>query len=889
MAASPISSVGTLVLQGRTHRYCSLLQAEAAGLAGVSRLPRCLRVILENVLRQAALGLDDAQQAHTVLRWLDRKRGDGDIRFRPLRVMMDDTAGLPLVGDLAAMRDEAAEAGVDPRTIDLALPVDFVVDHSVIADHAGTADALERNVALELARNRERYEFLRWGAGAFPRLRVYPPGSGICHQINLEHLSEVVALREFAGEPWLCPDSMVGIDSHTPMVNALGIVGWGVAGMEGLAAALGDPVSLRLPEVLGVRLTGRLRPGVLATDLVLTLVQKLRAAGVVGRFVEYFGPGLDGLSCPDRATVANMTPECGATMSYFPIDAQTVQYLRVTGRSGEHCERVAAYARAQGLWREPEEAAADYSETLTIALDTIEPSVSGPRWPHARIAPHEVPAAFGASVTRPAVTAGADGTAIRDGDIAIAAITSCTNTSNPAAMLAAGLVARNALARGLRVAPHVKTSFSPGSRVVADYLAAVGLLASLEGLGFHIAGFGCMTCVGFSGPLHEEAARAATQQQVALAAVISGNRNYDGRVHADVHASFLASPPLVVAYALAGTVLLDPANDPLGRDAAGNPIRLAELWPDPAELQSLIVQAGDPALYLARYANVRDGTPGWRALDAPTGVRYDWNPASSILCRPPMVDAPVDGPRPLVGARVLAVFGDLVTTEHVSPMGPIPRESPAARYLQSLGVTPQALGTYAGRRLNHEVMMRGTFAFGALRNSLTPDHPGGYAPHAPSGEIVPVYEAAQRYRASATPLVVFAGCDYGTGSSRDWSAKGPRMLGVQAIVAASFERIHRANLVAAGVLPLELPAGVTPQALALQGDETVDIEDLPSLDRPLAHVTCRIRRPDGRTTLLDLTARLDTEREVQTWRNGGLIRDLLRRLVGTRRADVQDP
>ncbi|MGH8618915.1 MAG: aconitate hydratase AcnA [Burkholderiales bacterium] len=865
-------TIAELSVDGRRYRYCSLPAIEAMTGAPVSRLPFCLKILLENVVRQCVRGQGSTDAVGALLEF--PADTGGEIAFRPARVMMDDTAGTPLLGDLAAMRDAVAEAGGDPASVAPAIPVDFVVDHSVIAEHAGAPDALARNAALEFDRNTERFALMRWAAQAFAELRVVPPGGGICHQINLEYLAQVVRIEETPEGPWLIPDSMAGIDSHTPMVNSLGIVGWGVSGIEGVAAALGGALSLRVPRVVGIRLEGRLRPGITATDLVLTLAQAIRGRDLVGAFVEYYGSGLAHLSLPERATVANMTPECGTTMSYFPIDAETLRYLTLTGRDAAHVARVEAYARAQGLWRDETTPAPRFSDTFALDLATVEPSLAAPGQPHHRIGLADTPHAF-ARARRAASVPSPAGAPVRDGDVVIAAITSCTNTSNPAGMLGAGMLARNAVARGLKVPPWVKTSLSPGSRVVADYLANTGLQTSLDALGFQVTGFGCMTCVGFSGPLAPPVASAIAAGNIATAAVTSGNRNYDGRVHAQVRAAYLASPPLVVAYALAGTVLKDLSREPLGEDAQGVPVYLQELWPDADELARISAAAINAPLFAQSYATLYTGSQRWRDLPHARGPRFTWPAGSTVIRRPPEFDAGrITEPGDLRGARILALFGDDVTTEHVSPMGPLPAGTQAADYLQSLGVSVDSLGTYAGRRLVADVMLRGTFASPHLPNAMTPGQPGGSTLHQPDGARMTIYDAAQRYRAEGVPLVVVAGARYGTGSSRDWSAKGPHGLGVKAVLAVSFERLHRANLVAAGVLPLRF-AQASDRAL-LTGAETLDIAGIDTLDAPGAVLACTVRAADGTISHLKLIAGLETQQEVAHFRAGGTYRYLLR-------------
>ncbi|MCE9639635.1 MAG: aconitate hydratase AcnA, partial [Betaproteobacteria bacterium] len=844
-------ALAELKVGSRSYRYCSLAGIEQAGVA---QLPYTFRIVLENLLRQRLSGGGDADDVAALLAWRERGRAPGEIHFMPARVMMDDTAGIPSIGDLAAMRDAVARLGGDPQRIAPVIPLDFVVDHSVIADHAGGADALARNMALELKRNAERFSFLRWGGQVFDNLHVVPPGGGICHQVNLEYLARVVRVQQHGEYELAYPDSMVGIDSHTPMVNGLGIVGWGVSGMEGVAAALGEPVSMLIPQVVGCRLGGRLNPGVTATDLVLTITQMLRKHDVVGKFIEYFGPGLRALALADRATVANMTPEAGATMSYFPIDAETLRYLRATGRDAAHVALVEAYAKAQGLWHD-ETCVADYSSIMEIDLAAIEASVAGPRQPHERVSLSDAPQAFSAVHPARVPAKIAETMLVKDGDVVIAAITSCTNTSNPAGMIGAGIVARNAVARGLKAMPWVKTSLSPGSRVVADYLQKSGLQQSLDALGFQVAGFGCMTCVGFSGPLAAPVANTITGQGVATAAVLSGNRNYEGRIHPQVRASFLASPPLVVAYALAGSILKDLTNEPLGIDPEGRAVYLRDLWPDEAEIRALMDASIEPELYTSSYARLYEGSAEWQALPCQGGTQFEWGTSSTTIRQPPMFDDVQLQPAPLAdicGARVLAIYGDLVTTEHVSPMGMIPPESLAGQYLQSLGVAPADFVSFAARRLNHDVMIRGTLASVHLHNEMTPGSPGGNTFHMPGRAPMSIYDAAQRYRRDGIPLVVIAGRGYGTGSSRDWSAKGMRLLGVRAVIAESFERIHRSNLVAAGVLPLQFSTGQTRRTLRLDGSELFDVTGLGQALEPAMMLRCTVTRADGSREECDL-------------------------------------
>jgi len=872
---------------GAVFDYYSLAAAEALGLAGVARLPCSLKVVLENVLRQHAEGRSDGGDIAAVAGWLASRRAEREIAFRFTRVLMPDSSGVPLLGDLAAMRDAMIRLGGDPGRLNPSVPVDLVVDHSVMVDAYGSADAASRNAALELERNAERYAFLRWGAQAFDRLRIVPPGSGICHQVNLEYLARVVWTSDPAGgtRPIAYPDSVLGMDSHTAMINSLGILGWGVGGLEGGAGALGESVAMLVPEVVGCRLAGKPRPGVTATDVVLTITQALRRHRVVDKFVEYFGPGVAELALPDRATIANMSPENGATMGFFPVDVETLRYLRLTGRDEAQVALVEAYCKEQGLWRDATTTPAEFTEVIEIDLSAVEPSVSGPSRPQDRVPLAAAPAAFGnflsASTARKRASSGSS---LKDGDVVIAAITSCTNTSNPEVMIGAGLLARNAVTRGLRGRPWVKTSLSPGSRVVADYLARSGLQRSLDALGFQPVGFGCMTCMGNSGPLPAAAAEAIEADGAMAVAVLSGNRNFEGRIHPSVRANFLASPPLVVAYALAGSVLVDLASEPLGKDGKGRPVYLRDIWPDGAEIREIIGQVITPALFRERYATVLEGTSEWRALRGARGTTFAWDPASTFIRRPPFFDDMAAAPpevEDIRGARVLAMFGDMLTTDHISPIGTISKGTPAAEYLASLGVAPRDFVNYAARRLNHDVMIRGTFANVRVRNEMTPDVEGSSTVHYPDGERLPIHVAAARYRGEGVPLVVIAGAEYGAGSSRDWAAKGTRLLGVRAVIAESFERIHRANLVGMGVLPLQFPEGVTRKSLGLTGAELVNVAGIRGYATPRSELECTITRADGRRDRTRLLSRLDTTREVDYFRNGGLLHHVVRHRLNT--------
>ncbi len=879
----------TLVAGGREYDYFSLPAAAEAGIGAVARLPFSLKVLLENLLRHE----DGATVSAADIEALAARRTDREIAYRPARVLMQDFTGVPAVVDLAAMRDAMARLGEDPARINPLVPVDLVIDHSVQVDRFGAPDALAENVRIEMARNRERYAFLRWGQRAFDNFRVVPPGTGICHQVNLEYLARTVWTADDAdGRSLAFPDTVVGTDSHTTMVNGLAVLGWGVGGIEAEAAMLGQPISMLVPGVVGVRLTGTLAEGATATDLVLTVTAMLRARGVVGKFVEFTGPGLDGLPLTDRATIANMAPEYGATCGFFPVDAETVRYLRFTGRPPERCELVETYARAQGLWRDADTPEPEFDDVLTLDLATVEASIAGPKRPQDRIALGAAKAGFerlladdhgrAGGAPRTTAVAGADWP-LADGAVAIAAITSCTNTSNPSVMIGAGLLARNARARGLAVKPWVKTSLAPGSKVVTDYLARSGLDGDLAALGFHVVGYGCTTCIGNSGPLPEPVDRAVEEGGLVVAAVLSGNRNFEGRVHQRVRANYLASPPLVVAYALAGSMCVDLTREPLGTGADGRPVFLRDVWPSAREVADAVHGAVVPETFATEYADVFSGDSAWRDIAAPAGNTYDW-PESTYVRNPPYfagMTARPAGVDAVDGARVLVMLGDSVTTDHISPAGGIAGRSPAADYLVSHGTAPADFNSYGARRGNHEVMMRGTFANVRLRNELAPGTEGGWTRIDGAGEPVSVYDAARTYAARGTPLVVVAGREYGTGSSRDWAAKGPMLLGVRAVIVESFERIHRSNLVGMGVLPLQFKDGATRRDLDLDGTETLSFPGVGGGGdiRPAMDVTCRIARADGRVDEIVLLCRIDTDDEVAYFQNGGILPYVLRRLA----------
>jgi len=891
-----------LEVGGQRYETFSLAAAARAGLAGIERLPVSLKVLLENLLRHEDGRSVQQDDLRAFPAWLERRRSEREIAFRPARVLMQDFTGVPAVVDLAAMRDAMVALGGDPKRINPLVPVDLVIDHSVQVDMFGGKGAFARNVELEYERNRERYAFLRWGQSALDRFRVVPPGTGICHQVNLEYLSKVV-WSEGAAEAGAAlrayPDTLVGTDSHTTMVNGLGVLGWGVGGIEAEAAMLGQPLSMLLPEVLGFRLTGRLREGVTATDLVLTVTQLLRKQGVVGRFVEFFGPGLAALALPDRATISNMCPEYGSTCVLFPVDRETISYLSFTGRDPQTVALVEAYARAQGLWREEGTPDPLFTDVLELDLSRVDASLAGPRRPQDRVSLDGVAAGFAQalpSLLKSGVAADAEARiegeafSLHHGDVVIAAITSCTNTSNPDVMVAAGLLARKARARGLTRKPWVKTSLAPGSKVVADYLAVSGLQDDLDALGFQLVGFGCTTCIGNSGPLPPPVDAAVRAKNLVVGAVLSGNRNFEGRVHPQVRANYLASPPLVVAYALAGTLRKDLTREPLGEDRDGKPVYLRELWPTSGEIQSIVRSALSPGMFRRRYADVFEGDENWARIGSPSGVTFAWDPASTYVRQPPYFSGmtralvPV---RDIRGARALAVLGDSITTDHISPAGSIATESPAELYLLQKGVAQSDFNSYGARRGNHEIMMRGTLANVRLRNELAPETEGGFTKLLPEGELMSIYDAAMIYQERGVPLVIVAGKEYGSGSSRDWAAKGVQLLGVRAVVAESFERIHRSNLVGMGVLPLTFTDGATRETLGLDGNETFDFVGLEAGVRPRMTIACQIRRKSGAREEIPLLCRIDTLDELEYYRHGGILHYVLRQLLDAPRGPAR--
>jgi aconitate hydratase len=885
-----LSTRRTLQVEGRSYDYYSL-EAASAHLGDLSRLPFSMKVLAENLLRFEDDFTVKVADLEAMAAWLKAPSSSHEIQYRPARVLMQDFTGVPCVVDLAAMRDAMTRLGGDPQKINPLVPVDLVIDHSVMVDEFGTPQSFGQNVALEYARNIERYEFLRWGSSALRNFRVVPPGTGICHQVNLEYLAQTVWVSEAPdGKMIAYPDTLVGTDSHTTMVNGLGVLGWGVGGIEAEAAMLGQPVSMLIPEVVGFRLTGTLAEGVTATDLVLTVTQMLRKKGVVGRFVEFYGPGLDALTLADRATIANMAPEYGATCGFFPVDDKTLDYLRFTGRDDHRIALVEAYARAQGLWRDAATPDPVFTDTLELDLGAVQPSLAGPRRPQDRVLLNQADEAFEAELlgsygkaADPGQRVPVSGVAhdLGHGDVVIAAITSCTNTSNPNVLVAAGLVARKARELGLRSKPWVKTSFAPGSQVVTDYFDRVGLTADMDALGFNLVGYGCTTCIGNSGPLPEPISEAINANDLVAVSVLSGNRNFEGRVSADVKANYLASPPLVVAYALAGTIRSDITETPLGTSADGRDVYLRDIWPTNAEVADMVRQAVTPAMFRARYGDVFKGDANWQAIRLTGGDTYRWNPSSTYVQNPPYFEGMTMTPAPvadIVDARALALLGDSITTDHISPAGSIKLDSPAGKYLTERQVPRAEFNSYGARRGNHEVMMRGTFANIRIRNRLAPGTEGGVTRYLPTGEVMPIYDAAMRYKETGTPLIILAGKEYGTGSSRDWAAKGTNLLGVRAVIAESFERIHRSNLVGMGVLALQFLEGQNAESLGLTGEEHFTLSDLQAL-KPRQTLTVRYSRSDGSAGQFELLCRIDTENEIDYFYAGGILPYVLRKLA----------
>ena len=889
-------SRGPLRVGARSVDIFRLEALEKAGVGNVSRIPFCLKILLENLLRNEDGRSVKKEDIENLARWDPASPSQKEIAFMPARVLLQDFTGVPAVADFAGMRDAMKRMGGDPKKINPLQPAELVIDHSVQVDYFGTANAFQANAKLELERNRERYAFLRWAQTAFDNFRVVPPDTGIVHQVNLEYLARVVFQTEINGKAVAYPDTLVGTDSHTPMVNGLGVVGWGVGGIEAEAAMLGQPISMLIPLVVGFKLTGSLPEGATATDLVLTIAERLRKHGVVGKFVEFYGPGLANLGLADRATIGNMTPEYGATIAIFPIDDETLRYLRFTGRDDDAVELVRAYAREQGLFRDANSPEAGYSEKAELDLSTVEPCIAGPRRPQDRVplrrskpmfqeslpvllAGKSVPASR--SVPRTVKIAVNGGAELHDGSVVIAAITSCTNTSNPSVMLGAGLLAKKAVEKGLATAPWVKTSLAPGSKVVTDYLAKSGLTPYLEKLGFHLVGYGCTTCIGNSGPLPEPVSRGIKESDLVAVAVLSGNRNFEGRIQQQVRANYLASPPLVVAYALAGRMDIDLYSEPLGRGASGD-VFLRDVWPTQQEIQETVRAAVGSEMFRKQYADVFQGDETWSTLPVPTGDRFAWDAKSTYVKAPPFFDGMTREPAPVEdirAARVLALLGDSVTTDHISPAGSIQPDSPAGKYLIAEGVEAKDFNSYGARRGNHEVMMRGTFANIRLRNQLAPGTEGGWTLHLPDGEKLSIFDASMKYAEEKVPLVLLAGKEYGSGSSRDWAAKGPKLLGVRAAIAESYERIHRSNLVGMGILPLEFQPGETVASLGLTGREVFEIAGVASAIESAKQVSVSARREDGESVSFTAKVRIDTPEEVLYYKHGGILPYVLRQLL----------
>jgi len=906
-----LKTFSSLEAGGKTFHYYSLPKA-ADTLGDLNRLPFSLKVLLENLLRNEDDVTVDRSHIDAMVQWIKDRKSDTEIQFRPARVLMQDFTGVPGVVDLAAMREAVKVAGKDPAMINPLSPVDLVIDHSVMVDKFGDASSFKDNVTIEMERNRERYEFLRWGQQAFDNFRVVPPGTGICHQVNLEYLGKTVWHKEQNGKHIAYPDTLVGTDSHTTMINGLGILGWGVGGIEAEAAMLGQPVSMLIPEVVGFKITGKLREGITATDLVLTVTEMLRKKGVVGKFVEFYGDGLKDMPVADRATIANMAPEYGATCGFFPVDEQTIRYMRLTGREEEQLELVEAYARAQGLWREPGHEPV-YTDNLELDMGDVEASLAGPKRPQDRVALKNMKSSFellmetaeGDTGSREANLESEGGqtavgvedsyehhasqpmemngekTRLDPGAVVIAAITSCTNTSNPSVMMAAGLIAQKAVAKGLKAKPWVKTSLAPGSKVVTDYLKVGGFQDDLDKLGFNLVGYGCTTCIGNSGPLPDAVEKAINDGNLTVASVLSGNRNFEGRVHPLVKTNWLASPPLVVAYALAGNVRLDLFNDPLGTDKDGNEVYLKDLWPSQQEIAEAVEKVKTD-MFHKEYAEVFEGDDTWKAIKFPESKVYEWSDKSTYIQHPPFFEGMGPEPDPIddiKDAHILALLGDSVTTDHISPAGSFKPDTPAGKYLQEHGVEPHDFNSYGSRRGNHQVMMRGTFANVRIKNEMLDGVEGGYTKFVPTGEQMAIYDAAMKYQEQGTPLVVIAGKEYGTGSSRDWAAKGTRLLGVKAVVAESYERIHRSNLIGMGVMPLQFPEGTDRKSLKLAGEETISIEGLSGEIKPGQTLKMTVKYKDGSTESCELKSRIDTANEAVYFKHGGILHYVVREML----------
>jgi aconitate hydratase len=898
--ANPFGSRATLKTKGGDVTMFRLDALSKLGIGHLDKLPFSIKVLLEACLRNCDNFEVSENDVKLLAAWNAKKPLEEEVPFKPARVILQDFTGVPVVVDLAAMRAAMARLGGDPKKINPLVPVDLVIDHSVQVDKYGTADSLAENSRLEFQRNQERYQFLRWGQKAFNNFQVVPPATGIVHQVNLEYLAKVVLRRQVNGEMIAMPDSLVGTDSHTTMIDGLGVVGWGVGGIEAEAVMLGQPIYMLTPEVIGFKLVGQLPEGTTATDLVLMVTQQLRKKGVVGKFVEFFGPGLSGMSLADRATIANMAPEYGATMGFFPVDAETLRYLERTGRSAEDIDLVERYTKEQGLFRTDSSPEPVFTDTLEMDLSSVVPSLAGPKLPQQRVALRDMKTGFQKSLKAPVKESGfaiaeaalaktapvelkGQKDDLKHGSVVIAAITSCTNTSNPSVLVAAGLLAKKAVALGLTTRPYVKTSLAPGSRVVTEYLKAAGLLESLEKLGFNVVGYGCTTCIGNSGPLDKEVSGVlSSNTDLVVSAVLSGNRNFEGRVHAQVKANYLASPPLVVAFALAGTTAIDLSTEPIGKGKDGAPVFLKDIWPTQAEVTDAVTKAVTPEMFKKQYANVFEGSAEWQKIAVSSGDLYPFDDKSTYIQEPPFfvgLEREAGSIKPISGARVLAVLGDSITTDHISPAGDIEKSSPAGTFLQAAGVAIEDFNSYGSRRGNDRVMTRGTFANVRLRNQLAPGKEGPWTTYLPTGEVTTIFDASVKYKATKTPLVILAGKEYGSGSSRDWAAKGPFLLGVRVAIAESYERIHRSNLVGMGILPLQFKAGETKETLGLTGQETFEVAGLSDALKPRQDVEVVATAPDGKKTTFATTARIDTPVEVEYYKNGGILQTVLRRLL----------
>ncbi|HEB4969014.1 TPA: aconitate hydratase AcnA [Legionella pneumophila] len=882
-----LSTKSQLTVDGKTYNYYSLKEAEKKHFKGINRLPYSLKVLLENLLRFEDGNTVTTKDIKAIADWLHNKTSQHEIAFRPTRVLMQDFTGVPAVVDLAAMRTAIVKMGGNADKISPLSPVDLVIDHSVMVDKFASADALEVNTKIEIERNQERYEFLRWGQKAFSNFQVVPPGTGICHQVNLEYLGKTIWNSENNGQLYAYPDTLVGTDSHTTMINGLGVLGWGVGGIEAEAAMLGQPVSMLIPEVIGFKLSGKLKEGITATDLVLTVTQMLRKKGVVGKFVEFYGPGLNDLPLADRATISNMAPEYGATCGFFPVDKETIKYLELTGRDKHTIALVEAYAKAQGMWYDKDNEEPVFTDSLHLDLGSVEPSLAGPKRPQDKVNLSSLPVEFNNFLIEVGKEKEKEKTfavknkdfQMKHGHVVIAAITSCTNTSNPSVLMAAGLVAKKAIEKGLQRKPWVKSSLAPGSKVVTDYLRHAGLQTYLDQLGFNLVGYGCTTCIGNSGPLPDDISHCVAEHDLVVSSVLSGNRNFEGRVHPQVRANWLASPPLVVAYALCGTTCSDLSREPIGQDKEGNDVYLKDIWPSNEEIAAEVAKVSG-TMFRKEYAEVFKGDAHWQAIQTSSGQTYEWNPDSTYIQHPPFFENLSLKPEPLKPikqAYVLALFGDSITTDHISPAGSIKASSPAGLYLKSKGVDEKDFNSYGSRRGNHEVMMRGTFANIRIRNEMTPGQEGGVTRYVPTGETMSIYDAAMRYQENQQDLVIIAGKEYGTGSSRDWAAKGTNLLGVKAVITESFERIHRSNLIGMGILPLQFKEGTTRKTLKLDGSERISIEISDKLT-PGAMVPVTIERQDGDIEKIETLCRIDTADELEYYKNGGILQYVLRKI-----------